>query len=296
MIIDQSQLGRLRPVCFIASLEGECWDVGICHRDEKAFRPGDGIAQNLFLIKSISRKKREQLQKFNLTFIEVRKAFDSVSHKSILRAAARLGTPPLFLYYLAELYKESEAYLKTKEGLSGKVQVKRGVRQGDPMSPYLFNAVIDMITSELDQSIGFAAGICSTTKCNYIAFADRLVLMSMTIGHWNEKTAGTIRECNEKHRLRINPNKCAALRIETHCKENRWIVNSTPYIKLQSEDIRAIYVSQSYKYLRIQVGVRKQPASIGDEIQKLLHLISRTNKTLPTSLHFKSSFVTKPRS
>ena len=81
---------------------------------QKAFRPGDGIAQNLFLIKSIIRKKREQLQKLNLTFIDVTKAFDPVSHKSIIRAAARLSTPPLFLDYLAEFYKESEVYLKTK--------------------------------------------------------------------------------------------------------------------------------------------------------------------------------------
>lgn len=99
---------------------------------QKAFRPGDGIAQNLFLIKSIIRKKREQLQKLNLTFVDVTKAFDSVSHNTVLRAAARLGTPPLFLY-LAELCKGSEVYLKTKEGLSRKIQVKRGLDAPPPI-------------------------------------------------------------------------------------------------------------------------------------------------------------------
>ena len=88
--IDPLQLSRLWPAFFIASLEGECWDIGFCHRD-KVFRQENRIAQNLFLIKSIIRKNREQLQKLNLTFIDVTKGFDSASHKSIIRAAARLG-------------------------------------------------------------------------------------------------------------------------------------------------------------------------------------------------------------
>ena len=78
-------------------------------------------------------------------------------------------------------------------------------------------------------------------------------------------------------RLRIIPNKCATLRTETHCKEKRWIVNPMPYIKLQSEDIGARDVSQSYKYPGIEIGVRQQPASIRDEIQKSLHSISRAS-------------------
>ena len=153
-----------------------------------------------------------------------------------------------------------------------------------------------MITTELDQSIGVTAGRSSTTKCNYIAFADDLVLMSTTdIGmkRLMEQLESAVRSTG----LRINPNKCATLRTETHRKEKRWIVNPTPYIKLhQSEDNGAIDVSQSYKYLGIQVGVRKQPASIGDKIKKSLQSISRTNKTLSTSLYSKSSFVAMFRS
>ena len=65
-----------------------------------------------------------------------KKAFDSVSHRSILVAAARLRLPPPFLGYIRELYSNAVT--------TGPISLGRGVKQGDPLSIHLFNAVIDM--------------------------------------------------------------------------------------------------------------------------------------------------------
>ena len=117
---------------------------------QKAFRQGDGLADNIWLVKAIIKKKREQKQRLNLTFIDVSKAFDSVSHQSIVREAHRLGTPPFMLRYISEVYRNCSVQLKIGGKLSHDIQVNRGVRQGDPMSPLLFNAVIDMVMAEVD--------------------------------------------------------------------------------------------------------------------------------------------------
>ena len=241
---------------------------------QKAFCPGDGVAQNIYLIKSILQKKREQLQKLNITFVDVSKAFDSVSRASLLRAASRLGTPPLLLNYISDLYQGRTVRLRVGDGLSGLVLVNRGVRQGDPMSPILFNAVIEMITSELDQTIGISSGRESSSKCNYIAFADDLVMMSSTdigmtilLEQLECAMAGV--------GLKLNPLKCASLRTETHSKQKLWIVNPTPYLKVQHQDIRAIDISQTYKYLGTEVGPRLKFISLREKVQKSIHAISR---------------------
>ena len=70
--------------------------------------------------------------------------------------------------------------MKMEKGLSEAISDGRGVRQGDPMSPMLFNAVVDMFMDKIDNSIGVTAGSGSQEKCNYLAFADDLLLLSST--------------------------------------------------------------------------------------------------------------------
>ena len=42
-----------------------------------------------------------------MAFVDVKKAFDSVSHQLMLVAAARLGVPPPFLRYIRDLYSNA---------------------------------------------------------------------------------------------------------------------------------------------------------------------------------------------
>ena len=72
---------------------------------QKAFQSDDGLADNIWLVKSLITKSRQERKKLNMTFVDVSKAFDSVSHESIIRAASRLGAPSLFMRYLSELYR-----------------------------------------------------------------------------------------------------------------------------------------------------------------------------------------------
>ena len=58
--------------------------------------------------------------------MDVKKAFDSVSHRSILVAAARLGVPPPFLTYLRELYGDAQTRLRIGTELSEPIKLGGG--------------------------------------------------------------------------------------------------------------------------------------------------------------------------
>ena len=90
-------------------------------------------------------------------------------------------------------------------------------------------------------------------KCNYIAFSDDLVLVSSTnIGMTRimEQLVCAMADIG----LKMKPFKCASLRKETHSSQKQWIVNSTPNLKVQHQDIQETDISQTYKYLGIKVG------------------------------------------
>lgn len=67
------------------------------HCAQKGFLSGDGIAQHLWTLSTLIDEAKQNLRPLNLVFVGVKKAFDSVSHHTILLALRRLGVPPPFV-------------------------------------------------------------------------------------------------------------------------------------------------------------------------------------------------------
>ena len=142
------------------------------------------------------------------------------------------------------------------------------------MSPRLFNAIIDMFVDKIDKSIGVTAGSGSQEKCNKTAFADDVLLLSSTDIGMKTMLKQLEAEMTDVG-LVMNPEKCASMRTEVISKRKQWIVNPTPYLKLQEKEIRALSITDTYKYLGVQIGPRMKYASLADRVQKGLHSISR---------------------
>ena len=72
---------------------------------------GDGVADSIWLLQTIIRQ-HQTLQPLNIAFLDVKKAFDSVSHESLSLAAGRMGVPSPMLGYLGELYGDAWTCLR----------------------------------------------------------------------------------------------------------------------------------------------------------------------------------------
>ena len=92
---------------------------------------------------SILEDSKRSLKDVNVIFLEVAKAFDTVTHQQIVKCAMNCGVPRPLLKYIADCYSGSTTRLRIGSEHSRLIKVGRGVRQGDPMSPVLFNCVID---------------------------------------------------------------------------------------------------------------------------------------------------------
>lgn len=130
--------------CFHKILARRCEKDLTWNTRQKAFQAGDGVADSVWLLQTIIRHHQHVLQPLNIVFLDIKKAFDSVSHQSLILAAKRMGIPPPFLGYLGELYGDAQTTLRIGPDRSEPIQVAQGVRQGDPLSVHLFNSVIQL--------------------------------------------------------------------------------------------------------------------------------------------------------
>jgi hypothetical protein len=171
---------------------------------QRGFLPGDGAMENILLLDHIIRKNKKGIC---IASVDVAKAFDTVSVQSILRAARNFGLPEGMCEYLRNIYTDSTTVIDYKQVKSAKINVRIGVKQGDPLSPLLFNMVIDEFLSSLEPDLGVKLGGCQISA---LAFADDLVLIAKD----RYELKCLIQKCESfyaKRGLRLNPSKTVLL-------------------------------------------------------------------------------------
>jgi len=110
----------------------------------------------------------------------VSKVFDSVSHQTLWVACRKLGVPEHLIKYLKGFYDKGTTKLKLPRKMGREIEINRGIKQGDPQSAHLFNAVIELCTENLDNNINYKFKNGATIT--YMAYADDLVFFSMPKG------------------------------------------------------------------------------------------------------------------
>lgn len=151
----------------------------------------------MILNRLIRHSRREGLP-LAVVFVDFAKAFDSISHDHILCALQRRKVDT----HIIELIQNSYVDCVTRVGSDGMVSppidMKVGVKQGDPMSPLLFNIAMDPLIQALE---GDGSGVRRDGDAiTTLAFADDLVLVS-----------GSVRgmERNLSRLMAGNPGECA---------------------------------------------------------------------------------------
>jgi hypothetical protein len=207
-----------------------------------------------------------------LAFVDVAKAFDSVSYDSLWIAAARMGLPAHLIGYLRSLYRGVSTQLKVNGKLGRKIYCRRGVRQGDPLSPLLFNMVLDWVLGELDPELGVK--LRSGTRMNHLAFADDTCLTTSTPLGMNRLLA-ELEAALMKVGLRPNAKKSVTLRIVVHGKSKRWAVDDREFATLAGLKVPAMSIVEVYRYLGVMMGAVSGKPRVGD---KLLEGLSRLRR------------------
>jgi hypothetical protein len=142
------------------------------------FRENHRTADSIFILKSLINKYiHKNNKKIYACFIDLRKAFDSVWRTALLYKLCKMGVGKSFYRVIKQQYLNTKSSLKHKDHISDYFDITRGVKQGDSLSPTLFNIFINDITKGLEDDNSSPLELINS-KLGSLLFADDLLLLS----------------------------------------------------------------------------------------------------------------------
>ena len=155
---------------------------------------------------------------------------------AIMRAVEAAGIPPLLIKYLKNLYASSTTTLSGTDWSSEPIKVTRGVKQGEPLSPVIFNHVIDQLLRSLPQECG---STYNGKTVRAMAFADDLVLLAdspIGLQHLLDWTSTFLGTCD----LLLNTSKCQTVLIVGNGGLRKTVVDANQIFHINGQPLRAL--------------------------------------------------------
>ena len=116
-------------------------------KNQYGFRKKLSTSMPLFISRRIQDYAEHSYDKLFLVFLDWEKAFDKVDQTLLVRAMERLNIPDKIIKVLGSLYVDTKFRIKNKQGYSSYRRQNAGIRQGCPLSPYLFICLMTVGTA-----------------------------------------------------------------------------------------------------------------------------------------------------
>ena len=264
-----SAVVRLYHKCLSCRLEAIC----PTSTRQKAFKTVDGCRDNTLVLQALLKQATHSKtpKECFVAFLDVKKAFDSVSHESLLLAATRAGVPPPLLAYVRYFYCSSNTRLVVSGQTGEVINVRQGVRQGDPMSGWLFNVVIDWALSTLNPAVGLDL---ASERLSHLAFADDIVLLASS-RNGLQGQLDTLSLHLLDSGLSLSATKCKTLSIKVRRGRTKaWYCDDLHPFKVAHESIPQLSVAETYKYLGLRFGASGAYSTVRENLDLMLKRVT----------------------
>jgi hypothetical protein len=235
----------------------------IIHRNQTGFIKGRYIGENIRIVDDVTTFCKNYNIPGFLLLLDYEKAFDTISWKFLNHALESYGFGDKFRGYVKILYKNINSVILNNGYMSESFTLSRGIRQGCPISAFLFVLTIELLANEIRNCQHIRGIDILGEEFKLLQFADDTALFLKS----KESIKVLMKILNQFSKvsgLTINKSKCTM-----------WYLGSNKF-KGTLSDIGIDCTNDSFKYLGIWFS--KDP--IEQEYLNFRHRLEKTNNLL----------------
>ena len=172
--------------------------------EQAGFRKGRGCMDQGYILAQMVSKRLAVQKKTFLCFVDLKKAYDSIWRVGLRERLKSDGTPKKLVSLVDSWYRTVRARVKVNDVDSKWFESKIGLRQGDTLSPLLFNVFINGIVQKVAESEGGV--LVGEILLQILLFADDMVLIAEDEAGLNSLMSKVKEYCDAWH-LEVNVKK-----------------------------------------------------------------------------------------
>ena len=134
-------------------------EQGLLPESQCSFRKERGTIDMVFAARQLQEKCQEQNVDLYSTYVDLTKAFDTVSREGLWRIMAKYGCPPKFITIVRLLHDGMMARVQDDGNSSEPFLVSNGVKQGCVLAPTLFSLMFSVMLTDAFADTDIGIGI-----------------------------------------------------------------------------------------------------------------------------------------
>ena len=229
----------------------------IINNSQTGFIKGRYIGENIRLLFEIIDSVEENKPGL-IFFSDFEKAFDSIDHSFMVNCLRHFNFDEEFIKWIQLFYRDANSCITNNGHLSNFFPIERVVRQGCPLSPYLFIICIELLSNKINISEDIKGIFYMNQEFKRSLFADD----ASFILDGSLKSFETLIDVLDNFflisGLKLNARKCQVLRIGTMIKNETIYLRHRKFIWSSTEASALGITFNTNKHLTFQINLESE--------------------------------------
>jgi Reverse transcriptase (RNA-dependent DNA polymerase)/zinc-binding in reverse transcriptase len=264
---------------------------------QKGFCKGiDGVSEHTETLAHLLRDAKHAQRALTVVLLDLRNAFGSVHHELIRESLKYHHLPNSFLEIFNSIYSNSYISIAVNKEWTDPVRVDRGVLQGDPSSPILFNLCFNSLMVTLKQpeytSLGYySKSMNKSIARSWLQFADDAAIVASSVKN-AQCLLNLFQAWCHWSGLEVRHDKCAAFAMLKRDNKYQQIL---PALNVCSKSIPQVQLGGEFRYLgrnfNFESKSHAMQKQVADKLSNMLLVTARLKISVQLKLRIFSQYI-----